>query len=507
LQDGDRRVDVLITQTQKLSFALRVQPDEPAVLTALQAQNFPVVIISSKGTQGRIYASPALTLRLNGTSLGSVNSDGRDLPVIEGDKQTLQIDIGNGTVSKALVFVPGRAIIVLLKLDSSLGGLLVNSNQDGVRLDLSDAKGRTISGVTRSGKYQFRDLKPGDYTLKSTKDGFIASQEVVTILAAKDVSKNLALNSVPTSARVTIRTLAGASVAIVGGKELGTAPQPDGSLVQDLPAGHITFEVRSPGYRNMKKSADLNLGANPDIEIPMTERLPGTLRIKRSPEDSTVTYQRREETASHNLGKDSTELPEGTYNITAQANGFGSRTESITLKAGEQTDVDLTLKPLADTAPPPTDTRPQMAKWDDRSWTMEARGARVHKGTDVAAVATTPGTVTFTVSPPRGGFRRSGLEWVVGYKKGDYFLCVIDGGRYKSYTVKAGRRDEHGNTPLQKQDKYMIEVTVTATQLIVKVLEGIEWRTLEDASMPTGVLEGKFGFQGQVRVHYFTSSQ
>ena len=139
LQDGEHTVEVVITPTQRLSFLLRAQPDAPAGLAMFQARNLPVVIVSSKGRKGRIYASPALTLRLNRTSLGTVDETGQDLPAVDQDKQTLQVDIGNSTVSKALVFPQGRAVSVFLKPDPSLGGLVVKSTPDEVQLTLTDA--------------------------------------------------------------------------------------------------------------------------------------------------------------------------------------------------------------------------------------------------------------------------------------------------------------------------------------------------------------------------------
>jgi chemotaxis protein histidine kinase CheA len=131
---------------------------------------------------------------------------------------------------------------------------------------------------------------------------------------------------------------------------------PDG-FRQVIKSGLHEIEARADGYQSWRETVTVPAGGEKSLELALVKPPPappptGTLALRVSPADVVLTLDGKPVGSAANFRE---EIPAGTHELGFSADGYQSRSETVTVPAGGEKSFELALvKPPSPVPPPPT---------------------------------------------------------------------------------------------------------------------------------------------------------
>ncbi len=495
LPAGEHTVRVVMNRASETSFKVRVDPDGLPVVSELKAKEATPLVVSNFGPLAKIYGSNAtpVPVQLKGQPIGNLGPDGLDLPALEpsiyelamGDGKKRNIDIG-----------PNRTLSVLLEADPNEGYLLVQASEDGATVILTSNGKEYGRKTTQNREARFPHLRVRNYTVQVTKDGYDAEQpKSIDIAKGQQATLAFELKHQTRLAAILIKTVAGAQI-VLDGRTIGPATSDGTLLLPNVVLGQHRIEARLKRYQPGSAQITVGDGETKSIELAL-KAAPGTVQIQRGPANATVTYHKSGDAAEQTANDNMLSLPEGTYDFSARAPDYQTRTVTVQVKAEESTVADLRLTPIIKNEPKVRED-PMETLWPKGQWSLpEVNGWLLHKG-DAFLGITRSGPLTISFDAPLSGVVRNRLFWATGYVNPQHYV------QYElhdtSLTIKImGEKENRPAKPVKKGSFYRIRLDWRADSIKVNINDELIDELQGDFT------EGKFGFlkNGEVRMQNF----
>ncbi|HUA20137.1 MAG TPA: protein kinase [Bryobacteraceae bacterium] len=490
---GDHTVQVAMNRSSQTSFKVHVDANGLPVISELKAKEMAPLIVSDFGEKAKVYAGSAapMAVQLNGQAAGNLGPDGLDLPPLTANSNELAMADGK---KRTIDAGPGRTVTVQLEADPNEGQLVVQTNEDNANVVLLLNGKEYTSKTTQNKQASFAHLRARGYTVQVTKDGY-DSEAPKPVTIAKGQSATLAFNlrSKPMVGAILVRTLQGAQIFLDGksGDTVGT----DGSvLIPSVAPGQHRVEARLKKYVTGSASVTLSSTETRTVEIAL-KRAGGTVQIQKDPADAVITYRKVGDAAELPVPGTVLNLPEGTYEFIARANGYSPGGFRVPVRAEETTNVDFKLTALARTPVVPTNS--MEALWPKGAWTLpDPNGWYIHRGDGFLGV-TRPGPAVIqfdALLSESGGFVKSHkIIWATNYNgPQDYLRFELSD---KNLTIKriGEIKENHPQKTVPKSETYRIQIDWRSDSIAVRI-GGTVIDEIKGA--PGEYSQGRFGFLG-----------
>jgi hypothetical protein len=237
-----------------------------------------------------------------------------------------------------------RAQSTLTDQEARIGRLSITSVPAGARItvDNVDVATTPLSAPLR--------VSAGSHVVGAVAEGYALTRKEVVVAGNADASLNFALVRADAArdANVTVRSrLQGADV-LVNGKLAGKTPLASSVSV---PPGHVSLELRRPGYATVKQELDLAEGATSDVSLDptvdskalATEGVFFALDVGRKDADLFVDQE--------HIGPYTApvRLPKGPHRVRVEAAGFMPLERDVTLDGGKNNVLSDKLEPTPET--------------------------------------------------------------------------------------------------------------------------------------------------------------
>ena len=191
-------------------------------------------------------------------------------------------------------------------------------------------------------------------------------------------------------------------------------------------------------------------------------------------------------------------LKSGNYLVTAEADHFKPRSETIQVLAGKATEVNWKLEPLAVTTG--TKLTPSRVFENGSAWTADKSGWWVHDGQGYSFLRANQGTFVFDIlkEEQKGFFRNRTKKvlFVADYRGDDNrIVYTLDGHNLGRKIYSGGHAGADSKVPLGTEGSsvYRIAVEVTPATIVIRDRNGKVLDSTKRQGPP-----GKFGFQDEV---------
>ena len=234
-----------------------------------------------------------------------------------------------------------------------------------VRLDPEEASESSLE-TGDDGRFDFGAVPPGTYTVTAGREGFQSQSVTVTltpgesesvILILQPAEDRVAITGIVYEAPNTEDRIPGANVVVTTVPGRGTATNADGEFsISDLPRQTHGLRVESVGFQPATTQVEFSEDETTKrVEIPLTT---ATVSIAGTVVDSQTEASIGGVTVRITGGGGSVTTPDdgswrfddlspGTYEVTAQTDGYETASVSRTLSAGQDvTDVTIPLAPV-----------------------------------------------------------------------------------------------------------------------------------------------------------------
>ncbi|WP_426754846.1 carboxypeptidase regulatory-like domain-containing protein [Myxococcus sp. Y35] len=266
---------------------------------------------------------------------------------------------GYGEARQSVTVQSGGTASVRLDLPRGRGGMLGTVQVEG----LLDASGVTVTLVETGastttdalGHFTFTDLSPGIYTVRLQKTDYLTTEQTVDVRVGGATLVTIHLprerGSVAGVIQLDVAAPHAATVVTLVEANVTTTTDVDGRFVfENVMTGTYTVQARRDHYAEAQQSVEVR--ANQQSQVTLTlARLRGdvvgtvALSDGASPSGVRISVTETGATAVTNAqGAFSiTGVPTGTYALTAQKDGYATGQSSVTVRAGVETSVSMTL--------------------------------------------------------------------------------------------------------------------------------------------------------------------
>jgi serine/threonine-protein kinase len=464
----------------------------PMIQEPIQTRSLKVAAVGILGTTARLFSdgSNAGAL-LDGEAAGQVPTEGLDLAnLAEGAHQ---VQLGEGRDQLTLAFNTGGVptLAAFLKSDRNVGGLRIEAGEDDVTVYLNGEVYRRRK--TQRGRLLIY-LPPRQYTVRVEKPGFEpVSEQTAEVRRGEEASLQFKLTPLPETASLTIRNAPPGAEVLVDGKRLGTISAGSDSGTFTLAAGNHTVGLRQESYSPKEWQRQFKPGEAVELDGTLSS-LNGTLEISVEPAGVTprLTLRHDRETQERPITSRTMTLPEGTYTVTARADGYQEFAATVRVVANTTSAAKITLS-----RQPQASTRPisLLSALAQSGWVQEGN-LLTHRGGDFVLVPQDPrpGTYQFTIFLQNG--RR--LEWVVNFKdEKNYVLFQLERNQLNRSEVVNGQRSK----PVRlrhdaKLNEFLtVSVEVSSDTILHRLYHNQQWSVLDTWKVPgASFSQGKFGF-------------
>jgi len=486
-------------QNGDASFSFQIADARLPAIGPVSARNMVAVLVASFGKQARLVTSAGpWKLSVNGQPQSDAVPAGTDLTGFQPGVNEIVVGEGKDQRNMSESFSAAPMLTAFLKTDVNAGTLIVSTSQDDVRVFLN---GKEYRLHTQHGKLRIPIL--GKVAVRVAKGGFQEEPaQTVDVKKGAEVRLQFDLKPQPQMGSLDIRGAIAGTEIVVDQKTAGTVG-PDGLFsFGAVSPGEHTIELRREQYQTKRLQRSFRAGqavvlSGADAALTAAN---GAIRLARNPASAAVTYRRGDETEAHEVRGNQIDLPPGTYTFSANAPGFLEFTTRVQVAAGENREVEFTLRERP-AAPQPAASS-AMAEFEDaQSWTKDG-DSWVHKGGGFVPFKLPPrGVFTFKVELVKGGgvFRAGQIRWCVQYLDSkNYLLSELDRKNFRAWVVQNGQRLEQvPRTPhnLGNQKTFTIQIEVAADRLVQKMRVGDEWKTIDTFAEPgRDFTQGKFAF-------------
>ena len=492
------------SKTGEAAFTVEIaDAKQPVVQGPVVAKNLIAVMVASLGSKARVITNGGpWKLALNGQPQADATEEGVDLNNFQPGVDEILVGEGKDQRNMKESFGPAPMLTAFLKSDLNIGTLIISTGEDEARVFLNN---KEYGRKTQHGQVRIPAIGP--VSVRVAKDGFEAvAAQATEVKKGSEVRLEFKMQALPQVAMLQIRGATPGAEVLLDDKSIGTVGDDGGLTSSGVKPGDHTIDLRRDRF--MPRHLERTFRAGQTIALTggdvVLAAATGTVKLARTPAESTVVYHRADEQQAHELKENQLDLPPGTYLFTARAAGFTDRTERVQVNAGETYPVELALtKVVAVVAPVVVAPKVSgMADFEDAgAWSMQ-NGLWTHKGAGFIPFRLTPnGTFTFTVQLLHGGnlFRGGRIRWAVQYVDAkNYDLFELDKKYLWSKVIIAGKtfeREKHEHGLSDKEKSYSIQVEATPEHLVHRLKQGDSWMALDTWAEPgRDFTRGKFGF-------------
>jgi serine/threonine-protein kinase len=463
----------------------------PMIHEPIQARSLKVAAVGSLGGAARLYSdsSDAAAL-LDGQAAGQVPAEGLDLPNLP--EGAHEVQLGEGRDQLTLAFNTGGVptLVAFLKSDRNVGGLRIETGEDDVIVYLN---GQEYRRKTQRGRLLIY-LLPRQYTVRVAKPGFEpAGEQVAEVRRGEETRVEFQLASLPETASLSIRNAPPGAEVLVDGTRVGTIAAGANSGTFTLAAGNHTVSLRQEGYSPKEWQRPFKAGESVELDGAM-QSLNGTLQITVEPAglDPLLTLRRDRETEERPVSGRTLTLPEGTYTVTARADGYQEFAATVRVPANGTSRAAITLARDRIAGARSTSLLSALAQ---SGWEQEGK-LLTRRGGDFVLVPQNPepGIFQFTA------FLQSGrrLEWVVNFKDDrNHVLFQLDRSQLSRIVVVNGEksRPERVRHDAKLDEFLSIRVEVSPDTIVHRLYRNQDWTVLDTWQVRgASFSQGRFGF-------------
>jgi serine/threonine protein kinase len=454
-------------------------------------KNFSAVLVAGLGMRARLYSTmlPAKA-ELDGAPAGEIGAEGLELDKLPQGPHELSLSDGKTQLKKIVETGPAPAITAFIQSDQNIGTLVIMAGQDGADVYIDGRKYRRQT--SRGGQLRIT-REPGQHRIRVAKQGFQdAAEQVAEIRKGEETQVAFTLVPIPTTGKLALEGAAAGAQVLLDQAVIG-AVSADGSFEYGgIAPGEHTVELRNGRMRS--KLVRKNFSAGQEVRLAAADLAmhsnSGTLRVTTSPATAQVTVARNGGQPQPILGG-SIELDEGSYIVTARAQGYVPRTERVQVNGGQTASLELTLARERVAKP-----SHGMEDWENpKAWTADGEWF-VHKGEGFILYKPMPvGSYAFNIIMTRG----KNIEWLVGYKdERNYTMFRLDKENFRRILCVNGKKTEAVKKPhgLNMKDYLMasVQIELTPNAVVQRIQKNGQWVVLDNWAIPDQqAAEGRFG--------------
>jgi serine/threonine-protein kinase len=498
LTPGDHNIKLLDGTREVLSFTFHVEPKQMITLTApITSKGTPGVVVSSLGSDAKVYGTPGLKGGLANQPLLPIPADGMTLSGISPNNAQFMVDDGKGQLRPVALEPKGTPTLsVSLNNTSDQVRVAIATNvPNGIVVVNGTQLKRPMADGTRS-----LLLGPGKYRIKVTHPDYEDSTEQAIEIKAGDTnpppSLTFTLKAIASKAILAIDSAPPSADILIDGARAGTV-NASGSFTTEVTPGSHVIVLHKQGYEDYTATQEFKAGETRKISGGLNAF--GSLAFKASPANARVSYRRDgEQQAQESPNGQTISLRAGNYEITVQADKFISKTQTVTVGPGKAVVIDWALpsapKQQAESLSPAGIFE------NGYSWKVASDGWWTHAAPGYSFIRNPEGTIIFEIlkQSKRGvfGSKAKKIVFVANYKsEKNRILYTLDEHQlHRKIYSESGDGDEvkvaHG---MDSGQTYRLIVELTPDRVVIRNRAG----KLLDDSKSSG---GKFGFSDDLQL-------
>ena len=466
----------------------------PVFQEPFETRNLQAIVVTSLGTEVKVHSSGKVTkASLDGAPVPEEQLGNLEWKNLSAGSHDLQLTAAGKTHQIVLETSSAPRIIAFLRSDRNVGGVRIQTGEDGVSIFLNGEKYRRL---TRNGRALLY-LYPKKYRVRVEKEGFESPvEQVVEVRKGARARLDFKLTPLPATATLSIRgALPGANVSI-DGRKVGQIETNGRLTLSGIEPGRRVITIQKASYQPLRLERDFAPSATIEVAGTMETAL-GTLRVEVTPENVPARLSLRKEGEQTERALDDTvlQLESGTYSVKASAPGYYDFTATVRVQAGEVKIARLTLRRAGPgrSRAEPTAGLAEVEKAG--GWLREGKVLlRAGGGVLLVPVPPVAGTYEFSAMPRRG--RR--IEWVVDYvDKDNYILLQLGRDFFQRTHVEAGKKSKPAKIPhaLGWNEYVSVQIEVTAHRLIHRLRQDGPWTEIDRrAEAGNDFTNGHMGF-------------
>ena len=488
---GKHHVRVMDGRREVFSFAFDASPKQMVKVTSpLGGEGGSGVVISSLSGAAQVYATPGLKGGMSGQALQPVPAEGLSIPAAN-PPQRISVSDGNGAVRE---LTPDSSTLPVLTVLLNGGvervPVTITSNVPDATVSID---GHALNRKMVNGS-RFINLGAGAFNVVVTADGYQPGSAQKLVVKAGDRPKHLDFQLTPVLHLASLG-LSGAppeAAIFVDDVRAGTV-NAGGSFTKDVNPGVHQIVVRKSGLEEYRQSHEFKAGESFKLAVQM-HAATGGMSFHVSPANAKITV--RKDTEIYTPANGQTEqLAPGSYIVTAAADEFKAKTETVQLEVGKPVTIDWTLQAAPHEAEAPVSSVPFA---NPKAWTKEG-GWMVHTGPGLS-IYTGSGTHVVDILKRKNklGFGSKRIVfWADFTSKGNYTQYGLDGRNLYRTVVVDGKPSQETKLPFGQDNGEVIRMTidVSADSFTIKNRAG----NVVDSIRKTGV--GRFGFVDDATVN------
>ena len=283
---------------------------------------------------------PNATVSLNGRDIGTTDVNGNlEIPNLAPNTYQVSVTATGYKPNTQTATVPiGSRGTVIIPLEKALADVTISSNANNATVTIA-------SRVIGLAPAKVSNLEPGTYSVTVSASGYEPSTQSITVKAGDSSSITVNLKALPVDLRI-VSNASNAQVSINGATPKDIPK--DGLVLSLEPNQTYTVLVTAVGYNQNKQSVTLEPNKPIRLQVDLKAQ-PSSLLIRSTPSGATVS--RSGVTIGSTL-LNLRDLEPGVYSFTVTAPNFEPQTVQVTVVAGQNQRVDVTLKPVVQVAAP-----------------------------------------------------------------------------------------------------------------------------------------------------------
>jgi serine/threonine-protein kinase len=493
---GDHTVKIFDGKSQVFAFAFHAEPSAmPTLAGPLGASRAPGFVVASLAGSAKVYATPGMRGGVADQAPNPIPPAGLDIAAAGASETHLVIDDGKGKPRDLTVDSSALPVLtVILSGAADRVPVTVTANvPDGSVVVNGFIKGHLVNGS------RVIQLEAGNWTVKVTHDGYQDAPEQKLQLKAGDTSPqklNFDLAAVVSNATLSISSAPADAAVFIDDVRAGTV-NGAGSFTKEISPGSHAISLRKPGFEELKITRDFKSGESAKLSGAMKSM--SSLALKILPAAAHITVRRDGDSADLVIANNqSSPVHPGSYKITAEAQNFEPKTETVQVDPGKTVSLDWQLKPASG---PVVAKKGADAFFENGpSWKVES-GWWIHDVKGYSFLRNSPGVMVFDLLKDQHGglFKKvRKIVFVADYRnEKNKILYTLDGHNLTRRVYTDGSAGEDKKVPhgMEANSSYRIMVELKPDAITIKNGAG---KVLDTAPRSGG--GGKFGFEDEVGV-------
>jgi hypothetical protein len=307
------------SKTGEAAFTVEIaDAKQPVVQGPVVAKNLIAVMVASLGSKARVITNGGpWKLALNGQPQADATEEGVDLNNFQPGVDEILVGEGKDQRNMKESFGPAPMLTAFLKSDLNIGTLIISTGEDDARVFLNN---KEYGRKTQHGQVRIPAI--GAVSVRVAKDGFEAvAAQATEVKKGSEVRLEFKMQALPQVAMLQIRGATPGAEVLLDDKSIGTVGDDGGLTSSGVKPGDHSIDLRRDRF--MPRHLERTFRAGQTIALTggdvVLAAATGTVKLARTPAESTVVYHRADEQQAHELKENQLDLPPGTYLFTARA--------------------------------------------------------------------------------------------------------------------------------------------------------------------------------------------